>query len=79
MAYRQRSKAPRRTFASAAFIANDLAPISMTLLLLLLILAALYALYVIKRHLGIDVFRPGGLHLPGPRSLLRRLMARRRR
>ncbi|MGO8916027.1 MAG: hypothetical protein ACLQJR_08975 [Stellaceae bacterium] len=27
-----------------------------------------YALYVVKLHLGFDVFPRWGLHLPGPRS-----------
>lgn len=44
--------------------------------LLLLAVAALYALYVIKARLGIDIFRHWGLHLYGPRTLLRRLVAR---
>jgi hypothetical protein len=44
--------------------------------LLLLALVALYALYVIKARLGIDIFRRGGLHLYGPRTLLRRLIAK---
>jgi hypothetical protein len=34
-----------------------------------LALSGLYALYVVKRHLGIDVFPEWGLHLPGPRRL----------
>jgi hypothetical protein len=33
-----------------------------------------YACYVIKCKLGIDFFAQGGLHLPGPRTLWRRLM-----
>jgi hypothetical protein len=41
-----------------------------------LALATLYALYVIKAHLRIDVFPRGGLHLYGPRTLLRRLIAK---
>lgn len=44
--------------------------------LLLLALLALYALYIIKVRLGIDIFRNGGLHLYGPRTLLRRLIAK---
>ena len=40
---------------------------------------ALYAAYVVKCRLGIDLLPQGGLHLPGPRSLLRRLLARARR
>ncbi|HUC69395.1 MAG TPA: hypothetical protein VMA53_28510 [Stellaceae bacterium] len=44
--------------------------------LLLLAVVALYALYVIKARLGIDIFRHGGLHLDGPRTLLRRLVAK---
>ena len=43
---------------------------------LLLALLAFYALYIIKVHLGIDIFRRGGLHLYGPRTLLRRLVAK---
>jgi hypothetical protein len=43
---------------------------------LLLAVIALYALYVIKARLGIDIFRHGGLHLYGPRTLLRRLVAK---
>jgi hypothetical protein len=54
-------------------------PLFMTLALPLLALLALYGLYVIKRRLGIDIFPHWGLHLPGPRSLVRRLMAKRRR
>jgi hypothetical protein len=44
--------------------------------LVLLTVAALYAIYVIKMRLGIDIFRHGGLHLYGPRTLLRRLIAK---
>jgi hypothetical protein len=44
--------------------------------LLLLALLAFYALYLIKGRLGIDVFRHGGLHLYGPRTLVRRLVAK---
>jgi len=36
-----------------------------------LVLGALYALYVVKRHLGFDIFPNWGLHLPGPRTLVR--------
>jgi hypothetical protein len=43
---------------------------------LLLSVVALYALYVVKVRLGIDIFRNGGLHLYGPRTLLRRLIAK---
>jgi hypothetical protein len=31
----------------------------------------LYTLYVIKMHLGIDIFPNWGLHLLGPRSFIR--------
>jgi hypothetical protein len=44
--------------------------------LLLLALVTLYALYVIKARLRIDIFPRGGLHLYGPRTLLRRLIAK---
>jgi hypothetical protein len=47
-----------------------------TFLLLPLILAALYLAYVLKRRLGVDIFPHWGLHLPGPRSLARRLRAK---
>ena len=36
-----------------------------------LAVCGLYALYVAKVHLGIDIFPAWGLHLPGPRSLAR--------
>jgi hypothetical protein len=36
-----------------------------------LIVFALYILYVIKMHAGIDIFPHAGLHLPGPRTLVR--------
>ncbi|HJT08724.1 MAG TPA: hypothetical protein VJ747_17465 [Stellaceae bacterium] len=36
-----------------------------------LVLLALYILYVAKMHAGIDIFPHWGLHLPGPRTLLR--------
>jgi len=39
--------------------------------LALLVLGLLYGLYVVKMHLGIDLFPNWGLHLLGPRSLLR--------
>lgn len=32
---------------------------------------ALYVLYVAKLHLGIDIFPDWGLHLPGPRTLVK--------
>lgn len=38
-------------------------------------LGAFYALYVVKMHLGIDIFPHWGLHLYGPRSLVRWLAA----
>ncbi len=41
-----------------------------------LALGLLYALYVVKRHLGIDIFPDWGLHLPGPRSVAK-IIARR--
>ena len=47
--------------------------------LLPVLLLGFYAAYVVKRWLGIDLLPQGGLHLPGPRSLLRRLLARARR
>ncbi len=46
---------------------------------LLLGVIAFYALYLVKTRLGIDIFPNGGLHLPGPRSLVRRLIAKVRR
>jgi hypothetical protein len=45
--------------------------------LLLLAVVALYAIYVIKMRLRIDIFPRWGLHLHGPRTLLRRLVAKR--
>lgn len=39
--------------------------------LLGLVLTGLYALYVAKVHLGIDIFPGWGLHLPGPRTLVK--------
>ncbi len=42
-----------------------------TLPLLGLAVIGLYALYVVKAHLGIDIFPDWGLHLPGPRTLVR--------
>ena len=38
-----------------------------------LIAFALYLLYVVKVHAGIDIFPGAGLHLPGPRTLARRI------
>jgi hypothetical protein len=38
-----------------------------------LAVAALYALYVVKMKLGIDIFPHWGLHLYGPRTLVRLL------
>ncbi len=42
-----------------------------TIPLLGLAVVAAYALYVAKAHLGIDIFPDWGLHLPGPRTLVR--------
>ncbi len=42
----------------------------------LLILLGVYALYVIKMHLGIDIFPNWGLHLYGPRTLVRWVVAK---
>jgi hypothetical protein len=36
-----------------------------------LIAFALYILYVAKTHAGIDIFPHAGLHLPGPRTLVK--------
>ena len=47
-----------------------------TVPLLLLALAGVYGLYVVKMHLGIDLFRGWGLHLYGPRSLVRWLASK---
>jgi hypothetical protein len=44
--------------------------------LVLLTVAALYAIYVIKMRLRIDIFPHWGLHLHGPRTLLRKLKAK---
>jgi hypothetical protein len=33
----------------------------------------LYALYVLKVRLGIDIFPSGGVHLPGPRTLVKKI------
>jgi hypothetical protein len=40
------------------------------------VLLGLYGLYVVKMHLGIDIFPHWGLHLYGPRALLRWLAAK---
>ena len=40
----------------------------------LLSILGLYALYVVKMKLGIDLLPNGGLHLPGPRTLLRQIL-----
>lgn len=42
-----------------------------TVALTVLIAFALYALYVAKMHAGIDIFPNWGLHLPGPRTLVK--------
>lgn len=42
----------------------------------LLVLAGLYGLYVVKMHLGIDIFPNWGLHLYGPRRAVRWLIGR---
>jgi hypothetical protein len=39
-------------------------------------LAGLYGAYVAKMHLGIDLFRDWGLHIYGPRSLMRWLASK---
>lgn len=36
----------------------------------LLAVFAFYALYEVKRRLGINIFPHWGLHLPGPRAIL---------
>jgi hypothetical protein len=50
-----------------------------TALFSLLGVAALYVLYVIKARVGIDIFPEWGLHLYGPRSLVRWLVSEIRR
>jgi hypothetical protein len=47
-----------------------------TIPLVLLVLAGLYGAYVAKMHLGIDLFRDWGLHIYGPRSLMRWLASK---
>ena len=47
-----------------------------TMPLIMLVLAGLYGLYVVKMHLSIDIFPNWGLHLYGPRSVLRWLISR---
>lgn len=42
-----------------------------TVALTALVVFALYILYVAKTHAGIDIFPHWGLHLPGPRSLVK--------
>ncbi len=42
-----------------------------TVPLLGIVVLGLYAIYVVKMHLGIDIFPDWGLHLPGPRTLVR--------
>lgn len=42
-----------------------------TVALAVLIAFALYILYVAKVHAGIDIFPHWGLHLPGPRTLMK--------
>jgi hypothetical protein len=42
-----------------------------TVTLVILIAFGFYTLYVVKMHLGIDIFPDWGLHLPGPRTLVR--------
>jgi len=42
-----------------------------TVALAALVALALYILYVAKVHAGIDIFPGAGLHLPGPRALMR--------
>lgn len=44
-----------------------------TIPLAVLVACGFYALYVVKVHLGIDIFPDTGLHLPGPRTLLRKI------
>lgn len=45
-----------------------------TLPLAVLTVFILYCLYVVKMKLGIDIFPHWGLHLPGPRTLLREIV-----
>lgn len=42
-----------------------------TIAFAVLIAVALYVLYVVKMHAGIDIFPHAGLHLPGPRTLVK--------
>ena len=60
--------------ATLAEIVSALRTKAALLVLLLLSGPGFYVLYVIKVKLGIDLFRHGGLHLPMPRALLRRLL-----
>lgn len=45
------------------------------LVIALVSLLGIYLAYVVKMKLGIDFFAEGGLHLAGPRTLLRQLVA----
>ncbi|HWI28257.1 MAG TPA: hypothetical protein VN668_14880 [Stellaceae bacterium] len=56
-----------------------LSALSETALWLLLGVFAFYALYILKVRLGIDIFPDWGLHLYGPRRLVRWLLAKAKR
>lgn len=45
------------------------------LLIVLVSLLGTYLAYVVKAKLGVDFLAEGGLHLAGPRTLLRQLAA----
>jgi hypothetical protein len=62
---------PRLLFAVSSFHSRIGTPPVVALALL-----GLYALYVVKTHLGIDIFPHWGLHLWGPRTVLRWLAAK---
>lgn len=50
---------------------GKLGPVPIVLVLLL----GIYLAYVVKAKLGVDFLAEGGLHLVGPRTLLRQLAA----
>jgi hypothetical protein len=53
-----------RTLCRLAYAKLGIVPIA------LLGVFAFYALYEVKRRLGINIFPHWGLHLPGPRAIL---------
>jgi hypothetical protein len=56
-----------RIWSFAVWLQSTLGTVAFTVLIAL----ALYILYVAKMHAGIDIFPGAGLHLPGPRTLVK--------